>query len=286
MILITGATGNVGRPLVEAVVSQGARVRALTRDPRSAGLPSGVDIVGGDPSRAGAIAVALQGVDAVFVNPRAAGTAVDELLLLARHAGVRRVVVLSAINVDDDVSRQPSRFRGDRNKEAEDAAIGSGLDWISLRPTTFATNAIGLWSAQIRAGQLVRGPYADATEAPIDPRDVAEVACVALLTDDLVGRRIPLTGPASLTQREMVAIIGDTVGKTVRYQEIAPASAQQVMSALGFPAEFVTANLARLAASVGRPAPVTPEVEQILGRPPISFARWSADHAHAFRVSA
>ncbi|MDQ2844942.1 MAG: NAD(P)H-binding protein [Actinomycetota bacterium] len=283
MILITGATGNGGRPLVDLLISQRAQVRALSRDPSSAGLPAGVDLVGDDPSRPAAIAAALQGVDAVFVNPRAVGGAGAELLLLARHAGVRKVVVLSAINVDDDFSRQPSRFRGDRNKEAEDAAIASGLDWISLRPTTFATNAIGLWGAQIRAGDCVRGPYADATEASIDPRDVAAVACAALLTDTLVGRRISLTGPTSLTQRETVARIGGAVGKTIRYQEVSPQATQQAMSTLGFPAEFVAANLARLAASVGRPAPVSEEFEQILGRPPISFDRWAADHAQAFR---
>lgn len=285
MILITGATGNVGRPLIELLVHEGAAVRAVTRDPHAVGLPAGVDVVAGDPSRPATIAAALRSVDAVFVNPRAVGAAVAELLTLARQRGVQKVVVLSAINVDDEFSLQPSRFRGDRNREAEDATIGSGLDWVSLRPSTFAPNAIGLWAAQIRAGDVVRGPYAEATEPPIDPRDIAGVAGRALLSDDLVGRRIALTGPASLTQREMVGIIGAAIGKDVRYQEVSPKAAEHTMSELGLPPAFVTANLVRLASSVGRPATISGEIEQILGRPPISFARWAVDHAPAFRQS-
>ena len=82
-------------------------------------------------------------------------------------AGVTKLVALSAINADDDFSRQPSRFRGDRNKEVEQLAVDSGLAWVSLRPTVFATNFAGMWSAQIRAGDVVAGPYAEASSAPI-----------------------------------------------------------------------------------------------------------------------
>ena len=121
----------------------------------------------------------------------------------ARREGVTRLVALSAINADDDFSRQPSRFRGDRNKEVEQLAVDSGLEWVSLRPTVFITNFFGMWAPQIQAGDVVNGPYATASTAPIVDRDISAVAAKALLTDELVGRKIPLTGPQAFTNTEL-----------------------------------------------------------------------------------
>ena len=283
MILVTGATGNVGRLLIDRLGFEGAEVRAITRNPQAAGLPAAVEVVEGDPSRPGTIAPALRGVTGLFVNARSVGTAVDDLLALAREQGVRRVVALSAINVDDDFANQPSRYNGDRNKEVEDAAIGCGLDWVSLRPGFFAINTIGIWAAQIRAGDVVRGPYAASAWAPIDLRDLAEVAARALLTDELVGQRPALTGPRSLTHQEMVATIGDAIGRSLRYQEIPPDAAKQGMVAHGFSERFAAALLALQAEAVGQPAFVSGEVEKILGRPGLTFAQWAADHTADFR---
>lgn len=169
MILVTGATGTVGRPLIEHLLDHGEEVRAVTRDARAAHLPSPVDVVEGDLSRSETLKRAFDGVGAIFVNPRAVRDNAAELLELARSLGVRRVVALSASNVDDDFTLQPSRFRGDRNKEVEDAAIGSGLDWVSVRSSTMAPNTIGLFGGQIRHGGIVHGPYPTASEALIDP---------------------------------------------------------------------------------------------------------------------
>lgn len=288
MFLITGATGAVGRPLIAALVSAGAPVRAITRDPATAGLPPAVEIVQGDPSQPDTVATAVHGVTGLFVNPRAVGSAAKNLLAVAGESGVRRVVGLSAINVDDDPSLQPSRFRGDLNKEVEQAVTGSGIDWVSLRPTVMAHNAIGLWGGQIRSGTVVRGPYAKAADAPVDARDVAVVAASALLADgrqadDLLGRRPVLTGPRSLTNDEMVDSIGQAIGRTLTYQEVPPELARKGMIELGLPAGFADANLARLAVCAQGPAVVTGEVERILGRPATTFAEWAVEHAAAFR---
>jgi uncharacterized protein YbjT (DUF2867 family) len=283
MLVVTGATGTIGRPLVDVLVAQGAEVRAITRNPLAAGLPAGVDVVEGDPSRPDTVAPFLEGVTALFLHPRAVGTSAVELLALARDRGVRRVVALSAMNVDDDLDEQPSRYRGDVNKEVEDAAVGSGLEWVSLRASYFAINALLAWGAQIRAGDVVRGPYASFAEAPIHERDLAEVGARALLTDALAGRRLQLTGPQSLTHEEMVATIGDVVGRPLRYQEVPPEAATQGMVQHGFPGPFVEALMARYAREVGQVAPLSGEVEAILGRPARTFAEWVADHAAAFR---
>jgi uncharacterized protein YbjT (DUF2867 family) len=272
LILVTGATGNVGRPLIDVVVGEGTEVRAVTRNPQVAGLPTDVEVVEGDPSRPGTIAPFLEGVTALFLHPRAVGLAAGELLALAREQGVKRVVVLSAINVDDDLAEQPSRYNGDRNKEVEDAAVGSGLEWVSLRASSFATNTLLMWDAQIRAGDVVRGPYATFAEAPIHERDLAGVGARALLTDELVGRKLELTGPQSLTHEEMVAIIGDVMGRPLRYEEIPPEVVKQGMVQRGFREPFVEALIARYARGVGQPAPVTGEVEKILGRPARTYA--------------
>ena len=201
-ILVTGATGNVGRPLVTQLANAGVKVRAVTRHPDTAGFPAGVEVVS-------SAVEALPGVSAVFLNSRALGEELAAVVELARLEGVARLVALSAINADDDFSLQPSRFRGDRNKEVEQLAVDSGVEWVSLRPTVFASNFIGMWSAQIQAGDVVSGPYATASTAPIVETDIAAVAAHALLTDDLVGQKIPLTGPQALTNAEMVAVIGD-----------------------------------------------------------------------------
>jgi uncharacterized protein YbjT (DUF2867 family) len=283
MILVTGATGTVARPLVDLLAADGAEVRAVTRDPDAAALPAGVDVVAGDPSRPYTTSASLTGVTALFLHPRAVGLAAGELLALAVERGVRRVVALSAMNVDDELDKQPSRFRGDRNREVEEAAVASGLEWVSLRAGFFAVNTLHAWGGQIHAGDIVRGPYAAATEAPIDPRDIAAVAAYALLEDELVGHKPVLTGPQSLTQTEMVTAIGDAIGRPLLYQEVSPQVAKLSMVQLGFPWQFVDAYLDRLSQTVGQPALVSGEVEKIVGRPARTFAEWAADHAADFQ---
>jgi uncharacterized protein YbjT (DUF2867 family) len=286
MLLVTGATGIIGRPLIDVLVNEGVKVGAVIHHSQATNLPAGVEVVEGDLSRPDTIASSLEGVTALFLHPRAVGLAAGELLTLARERGVRRVVVLSATNVDDPLDEQPSRYRGDRNKEVEEAAVASGLEWVSLRPSYFARNTLDAWGAQIRAGEVVRGPYASFAEAPIHERDLAAVAARALRTDALVarrGRRLELTGPQSLTHQQMVSTIGEVIGRPLRYQEIPPEVATQGMVARGFPEPFVQALMARYAMEVGQPAPLSGEVEEALGRPARTYAQWVADHAAAFR---
>jgi uncharacterized protein YbjT (DUF2867 family) len=270
-ILVTGATGNVGRPLVNQLAAAGFAVRAVTRRPDGADFHPAVVTYRSATD-------ALPGADAMFVNSRALGDAMKATVDAARVAGVTRLVALSAINADDDFARQPSRFRGDRNKEAEQLVVESGLDWVSLRPTVFATNFAGMWAPQLQAGDVVNGPFATASTAVIAEGDIAAVAAQAFLTDDLLGQRVPLTGPQSLTNAQMVETIGAALGRTLRYQEVPPELVRQRFIALGFGAEFADAYVALLSDTVDRPALVTHDVEKILGRPAESFAHWVSDN--------
>jgi uncharacterized protein YbjT (DUF2867 family) len=274
-IVVTGATGNVGRPLVQALVAAGADVRAVSRQPNQAALPAGVDVVK-------SAAAAIPGASAVFLNSRALGDDLADVVDQARRHGVARLVALSAINADDDFSVQPSRFRGDRNKEVEQLAVESGLDWVSLRPSAFASNFGGMWSAQIRLGDVVNGPYAAAAIAPIVDSDISAVAARALLSDDLLGQKVPLTGPQSLTNKQMVGIIGAVLGRSLRYQEIPADLVAQRFAELGLGEQFGQAYVSLLAATVGLDAVVTEDVEKILGRPAQTFEQWVVDHRDLF----
>ncbi|MGV0040638.1 NAD(P)H-binding protein [Mycobacterium colombiense] len=274
-IVITGATGNVGRPLVTELLAAGADVRAVTRQPAPAGFPPGVEVFG-------SAADALPGATAVFLNSRALGGQLEDVVAQCARDGVTKLVALSAINADDDVTRQPSRFRGDRNREVERIAVDSGLAWVSLRPTVFATNFAGMWSAQIRAGDVVAGPYAAASTAPIVEADISAVAARALLTDDLVGQRIPLTGPASFTNSELVEVIGGVLGRPLQYREIPTDAVRQRFVDIGFGPGFADAYIAMLAQTLDTPALVTDDVQKILGRSPIPFAHWVSEHRRMF----
>jgi uncharacterized protein YbjT (DUF2867 family) len=274
-IVVTGATGNVGRPLVAELAAAGAQVRAVTRSPETARFPFRVEVVG-------TAAEALRGASAVFLNSRALGSELSSVVAQCRDAGVTKLVALSAINADDDFSRQPSRFRGDRNKEVEEVAVSSGLAWVSLRPTVFATNFAVMWSAQIRAGDVVAGPYAAASAAPIVDSDISAVAAHALLTDELVGQQIPLTGPRVFTNSDLVRVIGAVLNRPLQYLEVPADFVRQRFVGLGFPAEFADAYTAMLAETLDNPAYVTQDVEKILGRPATTFADWVSEHRELF----
>jgi uncharacterized protein YbjT (DUF2867 family) len=270
-IVVTGATGNVGRPLVAELLAAGAEVRAVSRRPESAGLPAEVKVF----ERA---ADAMNGAGAVFLNSRALIGEMEAVVKAAQGQGVGRLVALSAINADDDLARQPSRFRGDRNREVEQLAVDSGLEWVSVRPSVFVTNFSGMWAAQIKAGNAVYGPYAAASSAPIVEADIAAVAARAFFSDDLLGQRIPLTGPQSLTNVEMIGIIGSVVGRPLQYHEIPADLVRERFVGIGFPAEFGAAYVAMLEATLDSPAVVTDGVERILGRPATSFEQWATEH--------
>jgi uncharacterized protein YbjT (DUF2867 family) len=139
-----------------------------------------------------------------------------------------------------------------------------------------------MWSAQIRAGDVVAGPYAAASSAPIVESDIAAVAARALLTDELVGQKIPLTGPQAHTNSELVKIIGTVLDRPLRYQEVPTDMVRQRFIGLGLGAEFADAYVAMLAETVDKPALVTHEVDKIVGRPALTFAQWVSEHRDLF----
>lgn len=278
MLLVTGATGNVGRHVVAGLREAGVPVRALTRRPSGAGLPPDVEAVAGDLAEPDTLPAALAGVRAAFLFPvPGCGAA---FATAARAAGVERVVVLSSSSIVDGAPRQPgwiARFHADVERAVEE----SGIPWTFVRPGAFAANALQ-WAGQIRAGDTVSAPYPDAAFAPVHEADIAAVAVRALTGPGHAGARYRLTGPAALTQAEQLATIGAALGRELRFVPVPPEVARERMLAR-LPAPVVDALLAMFAAATTRPPEVLPTVAQITGRPARTFAAWVADRLGDFR---
>jgi uncharacterized protein YbjT (DUF2867 family) len=284
MILVTGATGNVGREVVNLLLDGGEKVVAVTRNPATAALPNSAHVVGGDPSHLQTLRPALRGVEAIFVSPRAlgdatAGAATTELLAMAAEQGVQRVVVLSAVTVEYGGGYQ--RF-ADAFRAVEDAAKASGLQWTILRCADFNSNALA-WVPQIRHAGVVWGVYGDGATSTIHEQDIAAVSARVLVDPTHAGCTYVLTGPQSLTQRDKLSLIGEAIGKEVPWVEVAPEQFRQAMLAQGLPEDVPDRVIGYWADRVLQPGPSSDAVKQILGRPALTFAAWAAEHAAAFQ---
>ncbi|MGP4000755.1 NAD(P)H-binding protein [Streptomyces sp. 8N706] len=281
MILVIGATGNVGRNVVSELREADIAVRALARDPAAARLPVGVDVVRGDLSDPDSLEEALRDVDAVFLvwpflNADAAPPVLD---VIGKHA--RRIVYLSSEGVREDTDEQGEPITG-FHAAMERLIERSGLEWTFLRPTGFATNDLG-WAEQIRQGDIVRQPFGALSRPLIHERDIAAVAARTLVEDGHTGRKYVLTGPRSLTTWEQVDTIAKALGRPLRFEEIPPDAARKAMIAQGWPPEIVDGILGAHAHMVTHPEPVNRVVEEITGVPARAFVEWAEDHADDFR---
>jgi uncharacterized protein YbjT (DUF2867 family) len=279
MVLITGATGNVGREVVKLILDEGGHVAAVSRNPAAASLPAKARVIKGDPSQPQSLATAFNGIEAVLLSPRALAGAAKEFVTLAASSGVRRAVVLSALTVQYGGGLR--RF-ADEFQAVEDAVKHSGLEWTLLRSADYASNTKA-WIPQIQAGDVVRGAYGEAKTSTVHERDVAAVAARALLDAIHAGETYVLTGPHSLTQRDKVRAIGQAIGRDLKWQEVPADQIRQAMLARGLPADVPDRMLGYLADSVERPGPSSDTVQQILGRRALTFSEWATEHAAEFR---
>jgi uncharacterized protein YbjT (DUF2867 family) len=279
MILVTGATGKVGRHLVAGLLAEGAPVRALTRHPETAGLSAGAEVALGDPGRPETIAAALAGTRAVFVNVAAVGGFITELMAEAAQAGTRTAVMLSSLTVRDN-GVQPYSV-GAHHQAIEDVITASGLDWTFLRCGGFAANTLA-WAPMIRAEGVVRAPYLNAATAPIAEQDIAAAAVRVLLDDGHAGARYILTGRESITQAGQARAIGAAIGRRLRVEEL-PAEVFRRAATAYLPAAAVDDMLRYFAEYEGRTAQMSPDLEVVAGRPAMTFAEWAAGHAASFR---
>jgi uncharacterized protein YbjT (DUF2867 family) len=280
-VLVTGATGRVGRAVIGQLIDAGVPVRALTRrSAAAAALPANVDVVTGDLTVPESLDAALRGAGAVFLvwtAPPATVPAVVERLATC----ARRVVFLSSPHQTPHPFFQQPNPMAVLHADIERLIAAAGLEATIIRPGMFASNAVFWWAPAIRAGAAVRWPYGAAQTAPVDDRDVAAVAARALYQDGHAGGDYVLTGPESLSQAEQVRIIGDVVGRRITFQELSPEEFRHETEG-SWPRPAVDMLLAAWRATMGRPAFITTTVSSILGSAPRSFRQWAADHATAF----
>jgi len=271
-ILVTGATGNVGRHLVAQLHQAGHQVRALTRNPAKANFPEGVEVIAGDLTNPSTLAPALEGVAGLHLitfggddyAPLQTG---QEIMAMAEKAGVKRVTVLM----------------GGEKGALEATVEASPLAWTFLQPVEFMSNMVE-WAEPIRTEGVIRLGFANRKTAIVHEADIAAVAAVALTEDGHGGKTYTITGGEVLTPPEMVRIIGEVIGREIRLIELTEAQAREKWRAEGYPNEviefFVWAH--------GNTPPigytVVDTVERVTGRKPRTFAQWAAENADKFRV--
>ncbi|HUR05989.1 MAG TPA: NAD(P)H-binding protein [Nonomuraea sp.] len=271
-ILVTGATGTVGRLIVDELARNGHQVRALTRDPAKADLPEGVEVVAGNLAEPGSLTAAFEGVEAVhLINfagddyaPLKTG---EQLVELAAKAGVRKVTVLGR--------------RADG--PLEQALAASELEWTLLAPVEFMSNTLQWWAQTIKTEGVIREPFGGRLSAVVHERDIAAVAATVLTSDGHAGKTYPLTGPRAITTTEKVRILSEAVGQEIRFVELSEDEARAKWRANGMGPETIEFLIGALGDTPEVGYTVVPTVEQVTGRAPRSFAQWAAEHATAFK---
>ncbi|WP_331766393.1 NAD(P)H-binding protein [Embleya sp. NBC_00896] len=268
-ILVTGATGNVGRHVVEQLARAGRPVRALTRDPAKANLPAGVEVVRGDLNAPETLAGALAGVTGMhlmsFFDNAPLATA-PEIMDLAVRAGVRRVTVLW----------------GGEPGPVEQAVTAADLEWTLLEPVEFMSNAL-TWVDSVRAEGVVREAFPEVPSAAVHEGDIAAVAVTALVDGGHAGRTYTLTGPRALTVHDKIRTIGAAIGRDIGFVELTREQANQRLRDRGVPEDVIDYVVGWHAAPPESAYTVVPTVEEVTGRPARTYADWAAEHADAFR---
>lgn len=279
MILVTGATGTVGREVLRGLPA-GLPVRVLVREPeRVAGAAGTVEVVRGDYDDPQSVARALTGVERLFLVTSRVGRNDDERILrAARAAGVRHVVKVSAAAVEDDRAHDLiTRWQ----RENERLLRASGMEWTLLRPRSFMSNTLS-WAVSIRGDGVVRALYGGSANSCVDPRDIAEVGVRALTEAGHQGRAYTLTGPEALTAAQQTAQLSDLLGRPLRFEDLEPGQARAVLGAR-HAAPLVEALLQSAERQrEGAKAGVEKTVEEVCGRPARSYRAWAREHLTAF----
>jgi uncharacterized protein YbjT (DUF2867 family) len=275
MILVTGATGRIGRHLVAELSAAGESVRAFART--EAPVPDGVDLVLGDLVDPTAVEPALEGIDTAFLlwpQATAVGHAATVDLIASR---VERVVYLSSVSVRTAPRHPMATIHADIERRLERADVG----WTFLRVGKLDANALG-YATPLRDEGEVRLPYPAAGRAPIHEADVAAVAATLLLRDEGAKRAFVPTGPEAMTEADIVRTIGEATGRDARVVEISPEESRADMLTSGVTPHLADAALDYWRSLVDEPEPLTTVVHDVTGRPARTFASWVRENLDAF----
>jgi uncharacterized protein YbjT (DUF2867 family) len=282
-ILVTGASGQVGRHVVAQLVAAGVPVRAMSRR-ADFGSVAGAEVVRGDLLEPGSLPLAGATGLFLFPEPRTA----KQVVAAAVEAGVRRIVTLSSGAVSGGLDT-------DFQLPVEQAVEASGCEWTHLRPGEFASNTLKLWGPSIRSARVVRWHSPDWRGLPIHEADVAAVGVAALLSSGHQGQAYDLTGPERLSAREQVRAISAALGEEVRLEEVSPAESRAILHRQGgwaaANADFLTGLTPYSASSLPEVSTAEldamlvplPTVAEVTGRTARTYTEWARDHAADFR---
>ena len=284
MILITGASGNVGREVLKQMATTGVKVRAAFQSVSKAAIaPSGVDIVTMDYNQPQTLQAALKGVERVFLVgpptpnlPTLERKAIDEI----KQSEARYVVKLSAMGGRAAIFPR-------QHADSEDYIKSSGLTYTFLRPNGFMQNFVTYNAATINTQNAFYGSQGDGKVSHIDLRDIAAVAVKALTESGHEGKTYTLTGPEALSNARVAEILSEDTGREIKYVDLPDEQFKQALIQAGLPEWSADAlvDLQRFYREGGASA-VTGDVEKLLRRKPISFEQFSRDYAQAFQRAA
>jgi (4-alkanoyl-5-oxo-2,5-dihydrofuran-3-yl)methyl phosphate reductase len=281
MILVTGATGNIGSELVKLLVAKGLPVRVISRDEKKVShLDPAVQRVIGDRHDPSVVRKAAQGADKVFMlavifdkNHEADRLLIEE----AKQAGAGQIVMISSGTV-----RIENNLIGRLHREKEELIEQSGISWTFPRPGGFMSNSLQ-WADTIKSQSKVFNPMGKGKTAPISPYDIAGVAAVALTSAGHEGKAYDLTGAELLSTAEQVEILSKVLGKPIDCVDVPVEVAAERAIASGLP-EALVESLAELWVQIRKEAGAfqTNEVERLTGRPAQAFETWCREHRSAF----
>ncbi|MGW4768465.1 SDR family oxidoreductase [Nocardia sp. NPDC004278] len=272
MIVVTGATGNIGRTLVQQLIAAGEQVTAVSRGNQDIALPAGVQHRRADLADPESLSPAAENADALFLlltGPQlVTGPDPERFVEVAAAGGVKKLVLLSS----QATGTRPGLASHARLHAFESALRQSDLNWTILRPTGFFSNTYA-WIESIRTEGVIAAPFADVALPAIDPADIAEVAANVLRTEGHSGTTYELTGPAAISPREQADIVAAALDTSLRFVELTREQARAGMLRF-MPGDVADGTLD----IIGTPTPaeqqVSSDVEQVIGRPAASYAEW------------
>jgi uncharacterized protein YbjT (DUF2867 family) len=280
MILVTGATGNIGKELIPLLFESGQSIRVLVRDEyKVSHLDASAERMAGDLNNPASLVSAMQGVERIFLVTFETQQDLN-VIGAARKAGVQHIVKLSTLEATEHKIKV-----GKWHYEREELIRASGLDWTFLRPGMFMSNSIEWWAETIKGQASVFFPGGKRGKvAPVDPRDVAKVAALALTQPGHSGQAYGLTGSELFTIGDMVQVISRVLSKPIQYVDIPPIAAKLFMLKSGMDKALVNALMEMLAAlRKNEGAIVADTVLRLTGAPPRTFDAWCREHASAFQ---
>ncbi len=281
-ILVTGATGNVGSQVVQQLIASGVTPRVAVRSINKAESlkKAGAELVEMDLDRSETVQSALTGVNKVFLVSPFVPNMVELTAILieaAKRANVQQIVKLSAL-------AQPGIALSKWHSEMENAIASSGIPFTFLRPNGFMQNFVNAMAETIKSDNAFYLNAGDGKVSFVDTRDIASVAVAALITSGHEGQSYTITGLEALSHSQAAAILSQVLGRTINYVDVPEDTVRQGMQGAGMPEPIVNALLELYASyKAGLAAEVSPVVEQVTGKKPISFEQFVQDYAEVWQ---